>query len=397
MQHTQAMMHPHPEELTDFRTSLLKTLPTCPFMATQELMTLMMANRLAQGTPLFAAAITDRYDLLPMLISSVPLADCTCTGHVDEHSRGLTALHGAAKFGCHRSARMLISLGADVNAVQDAEHGPGATPVHAAALEGDLAMVQLLVDSGADVNTLTWNTPLYAASMGCNVFHKTPQFVEVTRVLLDAGAEIDGAPVQHLFTPLSQAVIRADHVMLKLLLERGASVERAKETLGTTDRKTLSRFIADLLKKEGGQSSLPTAAPPRVRICPRPYACAQAVLAMEDAVRTRSENRAVARRERRDTKKQLYPTSMSPPSAPISIPLSKLSQSSHGSNRDLDWDDDCIVCHDRLRQCMMLPCAHTVMCMRCAKSLRASCDAVELAACCPVCSVLTTCLVDMSE
>lgn len=392
-------MYPDSEDVVEFRASLLNKLPTCPFMATKELITLMLTGGAAQSTPLFAAAIVDRSDLLQMLVSAVPLAYGDRTGHVNEQSGGLTALHGAAKFGCIKSARMLISIGADVNAVAGtgvgAEHG-GTTPIHAAALEGNLPMVQLLLDCGARVNspTPTWNTPLYAASMSCDVFNIFPQFLEVSIILLDAGAEIDAGhtPTSHLITPLARAVMRTDHTMMTLFLERGARVDLAIKALNEDGQRVLSQLAAQLKRHHKKHSGEPVSA------CP--FACAKALLAMEEAVRVRSENRAAARQERKQKKAFMAATSSSAPSAPspsapISIPVSKLARTSHGSNRDLDWDDDCIVCHHRLRQCMTLPCSHTVMCMICAQRLRADCAAAHKHTCCPVCSAHTTCLVDM--
>lgn len=360
----------------------------------------MLNGGASQNTPLFAASIVDRSDLLQMLISAVPLADGGRTGHVDERSgsSGCTALHGAAKFGCIRSARMLIEIGSDVNAVENG----GTTPIHAAALEGDLEMVRLLINHGARVNssTPTWNTPLYAAALGCDVFNVCPRFLEVSAMLLDAGAEVDPGQTlgTKLMTPLARAVVRTDQTMMIMFLERGASVDLATKALDEDGKCMLAQLVAHLKRQHRRHSCSLPAKSNHPRACP--FACAQALLAMEQAIQTRSENRASARHEKKKAKARTFFSSASASflsSAPISIPTSKPARTSHGSNRDVDWDDDCIVCHGRLRQCMTLPCSHTVMCMKCAQRLQADCLACQKDPCCPVCSVHTTCLVNMIE
>lgn len=418
------MRFPQTHEGDDIRAELLSNLPECPFMATNALITLMHAGRLpmacslghkrchSQSTPLFAASIIDRSDLLPMLISAVSLARGCRSGHVNEMSGGMTALHGAARFGCMKSARVLLALGADVNA--PTEDG-GTSPLHAAAMEGNLRMVRLLLDSGAKVNKVgehAWNSPLYVASMCEHMFNTLPQFLEVTTVLLDAGAEVDPAQVE---TPLACAVTRRDHSMMTLLLDRGARVDLAQTSLVECDCKILNRFIAERAR---GDAHAPAHMPVQMSARARERACTalcRSGMVMEEAARMRSEARCVRRRNKErdacndnniDGKGQQYVSSLSsscsPSSAPISIPIPKarLSPAARTSESDEIWDDDCVVCvghKGHRRKCMMLPCSHMVMCMPCAEELLSRCTALHTHACCPICCVPTTCLVEMSR
>lgn len=107
--------------------------------------------------------------------------------------------------------RFLLELGADVNAAGDERER---TPLLAAVSEGDLAKVTLLLDAGADARFRNHNG--YTALIrGC------PASLAVTRLLLEAGAEVDGETPWH-ESALSIASRVSDWPIVWLLLDAGA-------------------------------------------------------------------------------------------------------------------------------------------------------------------------------
>jgi ankyrin repeat protein len=70
-------------------------------------------------------------------------------GEVNTHARhrfGVAALHAALAGPNPEIARVLIAVGADVNAAQNS----GSTPLHETAFNGNLALTQLLLEHGAN-------------------------------------------------------------------------------------------------------------------------------------------------------------------------------------------------------------------------------------------------------
>ena len=123
---------------------------------------------------------------------------------------GQTPLMLAAAFGSTDAVRRLIAAGANVAA----QSGTSITALHLAVT--DIEKTRLLVDAGADVNIATalGRTPLIlaAASVGS---------IEVVRLLLSRGAAINGADNSGT-TPLSQAALADNRDVAQLLLDRGA-------------------------------------------------------------------------------------------------------------------------------------------------------------------------------
>jgi ankyrin repeat protein len=105
------------------------------------------------------------------------------------------ALVDAAENGQTDAVALMLDLGFPLE-TQDGDHG--STPLHAAAYAGSANTVQLLLDRGADVEARdpTWNsTPLDWATVGSGerpTTNPTPDWTETVRILLDAGASIDG-------------------------------------------------------------------------------------------------------------------------------------------------------------------------------------------------------------
>ncbi|KAK2771101.1 ankyrin repeat and protein kinase domain-containing protein [Colletotrichum kahawae] len=173
----------------------------------------------------------------------------------------LTALHLAVLSHSETAVRALLSCGADVEAVAADDRRPlfmavnercieivqalleyGAvpdaprnwwTPLHAAALDGNIEIARILLDYGADVSARCYQEeflerePLYFAVEGRNS--------SIVELLLDHGADpdsvcrVNGPP-----TALHLACDIDNFDAVKLLLERGASINEIRDSEGGT-------------------------------------------------------------------------------------------------------------------------------------------------------------------
>ena len=164
----------------------------------------------------------------------------------------LTPLMVAAREGNVEVARLLVSAGADVNAVA----GDGKTALAMAIFNGNYDFASLLVDSRADVNKADAQrfTPLFWAVDRRNM-ETAPNFpwmvtadpLPLIRKLLDAGANPnalvnntprarmrEGSPRIVFATALMRAAFAADLELVQLLLDRGADpkvISRDGETM----------------------------------------------------------------------------------------------------------------------------------------------------------------------
>jgi len=132
---------------------------------------------------------------------------------------GLTPLMKACKHPQgYAAAKLLISYGADVNAMTSERHDFRSV-LHYAVLSGNLSIVNLLMNEGASVRfppELQKPTPLDFAILRANV--------DMARVLLDAGADVNsGSPIigLPLHIALSEKVENRRDIVA-LLLDRGA-------------------------------------------------------------------------------------------------------------------------------------------------------------------------------
>jgi ankyrin repeat protein len=131
---------------------------------------------------------------------------------------GSTPLLYAVLYGDASTMKLLLDAGADPNIRNDA----GASPLMWAA--GDLEKVRLLVEHGADVNAKSdaGRTPLLIAA---GRFNNAP----VVKLLLDHGANpsVKSPGLFGDMTVLSEAASSGDESVLRMLVDRGASVKAA--------------------------------------------------------------------------------------------------------------------------------------------------------------------------
>ena len=151
-----------------------------------------------------------------------------------------TPLHQAVRQGDVAAVERLLAQGADVNATDEY----GRTPLH---LADDPKIAEMLLAKGASLNAPdnTGNTPLHIAAVYGNV--------EVMKLLIVKGAEVNArAPVSG-WTPLHSAALQGQLEAAKVLLAAGAD-PNAKASLGDTPlhfgaMKGYDQLVALLLDK----------------------------------------------------------------------------------------------------------------------------------------------------
>lgn len=139
-----------------------------------------------------------------------------------------SALDLAACGGAVEVARLLLKLGADVNAELE-----GLTPLHYAAQYGETAVAELLVRNGADINAdFGQGTPLHAAAG--SEFAASDGNKAVAELLIAKGANANAAQrdTQSL-TPLHIASARGNKAVAEVLIAHGANVNAQCFGLGT--------------------------------------------------------------------------------------------------------------------------------------------------------------------
>jgi ankyrin repeat protein len=171
----------------------------------------------------------------------------------EEHSSGLlTPLMFAAREGDLESSRMLVTAGADVNAVD----GDGKDAMGLAIFNGSYAVADFLIDQHANVNQADAQrfTPLFWAVDRRNM-ETAPNFpwvvttdpMPLIKKLLDAGANVnwvvnntprarmrDGSPRIVFATALMRAAFSGDVELVKVLLAHGADPNIASRDNETT-------------------------------------------------------------------------------------------------------------------------------------------------------------------
>ena len=125
---------------------------------------------------------------------------------------GKTPLHMATGWGQVEIVTYLLSIGADINAVNN----NGGNPIHVAASQNKPECARILVAHGAQINAKqgkTGATPIMIAVMKGNY--------DVAKVLIELGADVN-VPMTNGATPLRVAAKNGDTRMMELLKSHGA-------------------------------------------------------------------------------------------------------------------------------------------------------------------------------
>lgn len=198
-----------------------------------------------KDTPLSLACSGGRYEVVEILLN---------VGANKEHRNvsDYTPLSLAASGGYVNIIRLLLNHGAEINSRTGSKLG--ISPLMLAAMNGHTAAVKLLLDMGSDINAQIETNRNTALTLACfqgrhevvsllldrkaNVEHRaktglTPLmeaasggYIEVGRVLLDKGADVNATPVpSSRDTALTIAADKGHLKFVDLLLTRGAAVE----------------------------------------------------------------------------------------------------------------------------------------------------------------------------
>ncbi|QPJ61097.1 MAG: hypothetical protein G3M70_04015 [Candidatus Nitronauta litoralis] len=139
-----------------------------------------------------------------------------------------TPLHLSASTGDLDEAKMLISNGADINAIALHMY----SPLHYAVMEGNFEMLKYLISKGALVNTRKHKTktPITPLHMLCGKFKS--ENIRIAEYLIKSGAEINAKNPEG-STPLLTAIYSCQLEVLQVLMNHGAN-HNAKENDGDT-------------------------------------------------------------------------------------------------------------------------------------------------------------------
>jgi ankyrin repeat protein len=170
--------------------------------------------------------------LFPLVTAESPIADAAMHGDVD-------------------SVRILIRDGEEVNAAQ----GDGMTALHWAAENGDIEMLEMLISAGANpeaVTRLGRYTPLHLAS-------KIGRETSVVS-LLRLGSAVNPRTTTGAVTPLHFAAASGSQVAVKALLDHGADVDAKEQQWGQTPLMFAAAFnrteTIDLLVTHGADIAM---------------------------------------------------------------------------------------------------------------------------------------------
>ncbi|XP_041366401.1 palmitoyltransferase ZDHHC17-like [Gigantopelta aegis] len=169
-------------------------------------------------SPLHWAAINNRIDIVKYYISKDAVID-RFGGDLNS-----TSLHWATRQGHLSMVVLLMSHGADPS-LRD---GEGCSCIHLAAQFGHTAIVAYLIAKGQDVDMVDRNGMTALMWSAYRVFGHDP-----LQLLLTFGAIVNKADKFQGNTPLHWACLTGNHVVINILLKRGASID-AENTKGQT-------------------------------------------------------------------------------------------------------------------------------------------------------------------
>ena len=185
-------------------------------------------NRL-NASSLYLAAKAGNAELIAILLKAGATAN-------QELTLGETAVMTAARAGSAAGVQYLIDAGADVNAIENSREQ---TALMWAAAQGHVGVVSALVNAGADLDARSRERPRLmfadatnggAFDQGINellggfsplLFAAREGHTDVARLLLDAGAEINGVAANGT-SPLVVAAHSGHSIMAQMLIEKGA-------------------------------------------------------------------------------------------------------------------------------------------------------------------------------
>ena len=197
-------------------------------------------------TPLHGAAYKGRLEIVKLLLEH---GATTCINDQDEYGntplswavlakRGEVAkllrkyggkilkkkvtLHDAARDGNHRKVKELLKAHPEQVSGKDKL---GITPLHHAAHQGHKAVVKLLLANKAKVNEKDQKneTPLYTA-VNSNDEKKRDARIEIAKLLLKHGANVNAAEKTFGFTPLNRAIATGQEDLIGLLISHNADI-----------------------------------------------------------------------------------------------------------------------------------------------------------------------------
>ncbi|PYS36357.1 MAG: hypothetical protein DMG14_24700 [Acidobacteria bacterium] len=185
---------------------------------------------------------TNRYGVSALIeaatLGDAPMIDALLKAGADPNSTygaGESPLMLAARTGSITAVKLLIDRGANVNG---ADEFKGYTPLRFAATENQPEIAKLLIERGADINARSRRFEfgeLKSASGGALMeraeggmtalqYAAREGNIEVGKVLLAAGGDVNAPEPQHKFTPLLIAIYNGKYDFASLLIDHGANV-----------------------------------------------------------------------------------------------------------------------------------------------------------------------------
>ena len=145
----------------------------------------------------------------------------------DEEDCHKTPIHKAAECGNLEMVKILIQMGANL----DAKNDYGGTPLHYSAFYGKVTVAEYLIQMGAQTESSCYN-------VGNTALHHAARFgfIEIAKTLLQNRANIEAKDV-HGRTPLHVAVVLNQTDMAKFLIENGAQINA--QCMGASGRNSL--------------------------------------------------------------------------------------------------------------------------------------------------------------